>query len=93
MEEFPMTNEIAKKRPLLYQFRLSMRKSHVGRVQRKMRVFWARGPQEALDQAKELLGIRGHVTYQKFKKAGARCLFKIRERIETHERRVVVFPF
>lgn len=76
--------------PTHYEFRLVVDKGTP--VPKKKRSFWARGPQEALDRAKELLGIsKVPINPRVFRKAGGVCLKKIL--INKKKKSEDIYPF
>ncbi len=79
--------------PRHYKFRLVTRRD--SGIPNRRKVFWARGPQEALDQASEVLGI-WHISPQTFEKSGGVSLRKITAGFlkgEGRERSQQVYPF
>ena len=84
-----MTEFVVRQIPPHYEFRLRVSRKAPVPVPRRRRKFWARGPQEALDEAKQILKIEGPVTPETFRQAGGVWL----RRIYTERRSEVIYPF
>lgn len=82
---------LSRRVPQHYQFQL--RTSRSARVANNKKKFWERGPQEALDHAKELLGIKHNVTPRSFKKAGGVFLKMVFGEDVSPCKNRTIFPF
>ncbi len=79
--------------PQHYEFRLRLQRGAPVRVPLKERTFWERGPQEALEHAKRLLGIEGKgITSLIFQKAGGATLEKVLMDDDKPTKKEVIYP-
>ena len=72
-------------------FQLRVKRAETAKVSTWKRIFRVRGPQEALDYAKQVLGIEGSITPRAFREAGGVFLKQIRG--SSGGRGQVIYPF